>query len=71
MTASLKGHTEIVKALLDKGADVNAKSKDGVTALMWASQDGHTEIVKALLIDKGADVNAKSEKGWTAFDVCI
>ena len=39
MMASEKGHTEIVKLLLDKGADVNAKIKsDGVTALMMASE---------------------------------
>jgi serine/threonine-protein phosphatase 6 regulatory ankyrin repeat subunit B len=60
-----KGDTAGVKALIDKGADVNAKNKDGDTALMSASLKGHTEIVKAL-IEKGADVNAKDKAGWTA-----
>ena len=50
--------TEIVQALIDKGADVNAKDKKGATALMLASQKGYKEIVQ-LLITKGADVNAK------------
>ena len=63
--ASEKGHTETVKALLDKGADVNAKDKDGETVLMKASASGYTEIVKALL-DKGADVNEKAVHGQTA-----
>ena len=27
------GHTELVKMLLDKGADVNVTNKDGVSAL--------------------------------------
>ena len=49
----------MVHALLAKGADVNAKSSGGATALMLASQDGHLEVVNALLA-KGAEVNAKS-----------
>ena len=34
----LNGHLEVVQALLDKGADVNAKANNGATALMAASQ---------------------------------
>jgi len=34
--ASREGKTEVVKLLLEKGADVNAKDKDGTTAL-WAA----------------------------------
>jgi ankyrin repeat protein len=60
-----KGDTAKVNALLNKGADVNAKDKDGKTALMAASEKGHTEIVKTL-IDNGANVNAKSKIGSTA-----
>jgi len=63
--ASEKGYTEIVKLLLDKGADVNVKEiPDGITALMWASQGGYTEIFK-LLLEKGADVNAKRKDDRT------
>ena len=40
-----------MQALLDKGAEVNAK--DTATALMAASQEGHLEVVQALLA-KGA-----------------
>lgn len=70
LVAAKKGDTATVQALLDKGADVNAKDKDGWTALMFAANNGHATIVQALL-DRGADVNAKTEdeKGATALMV--
>jgi len=46
--ASQEGHREIVKLLLEKGADANAKDKDGKTPLDRALSEGHTEIVKLL-----------------------
>lgn len=53
-----KGDVALVTALLDKGADVNAKFRYGTTALFKAAERGHTEIVK-LLIARGADVSVK------------
>ena len=47
---------EIVKLLLDKGADVNAES--GRKALPAAVYHGRLEVVQ-LLLDRGADVNAQ------------
>jgi ankyrin repeat protein len=44
--ASQYGQTEIVKLLLDKGADV--KGDAGGRALQGASRNGHTEIVQLL-----------------------
>ncbi len=57
--AAGKGHTEIVKFLLEKGANINAKVFGEITALMYASMNGHPQTVKFLL-DHGADVNATS-----------
>ena len=69
MLESGHGHTEVVEQLLAKGADVNAKRNDGVTALIMASQQGHTEVVKQLLAKKGVDVNGKANNGATALSL--
>jgi ankyrin repeat protein len=57
-----------VKNLLEIGADVNAKDKSGITALMFASADGNKDLA-ALLLAKGADVDAKNNNGETALDL--
>ena len=54
-----------VRALLAKGADVNAKDKNGSTALMLVASRGHTDALRALLA-AGANVNAKDIGGGTA-----
>lgn len=38
------GELNSVRALLEKGADVNARSESGHTALMLAAVEGHLEI---------------------------
>jgi ankyrin repeat protein len=57
-TASLRGHWQVVKMLLDKGADVNAQGGQHDNALQAASVGGHEQVVK-MLLDRGADVNAQ------------
>lgn len=50
------GSVEEIKVLIDAGADVNAKDKDGMTALMYAAKDNdNPEVIKAI-IDAGAVV---------------
>jgi len=51
--ASASGPLDVVQALLDKGAEVNARDDEGRTALTIASAYGRSEVVQTLLA-KGA-----------------
>lgn len=64
--AALRNRIEVVKLLIERGADVNAKGGWWVvTPLHWAADNGHTEMVW-LLLEQGADVNARTEEhGYT------
>ncbi len=66
--AALNGETEAAKLLLEKGAKINNRHKDGSTALHAAAFLGRTETVK-LLIEKGADINLKKDDGMTPLSV--
>jgi hypothetical protein len=67
LVAATFGQVEAAKLLIEKGANVNAKSNDGATALHGAAFFCQTEIVK-LLLAKGAVVDAKNIRGETPLD---
>ncbi|CAK9064156.1 unnamed protein product [Durusdinium trenchii] len=54
MTAAEHGDLEVVRLLLEAGADKNATTTDWSTALMRAAELGHLEVVR-LLLKAGAD----------------
>jgi ankyrin repeat protein len=58
----------IAEGLIERGANVNAKSKSGLTALMIAAANNNPPMI-GLLIDAGADVDTKNNQGKTAADV--
>jgi cytohesin len=60
--AAMAGHADLVAALLDRSADVDARDYGGGTALHGAAAQGRREAAAALL-DRGADPNAVDEEG--------
>jgi ankyrin repeat protein len=68
--AAEKGDFKDVKRHLKRGADVNAKNKDGWAPLHMAASGGHKDVAE-LLIAKGADVNAKNKWGETPLDLAV
>jgi len=76
MRAARSGDVEVMKYLLDHGADPKLANKDGVTALMVAAGLGYTdsnrstepEVLEAVKLCEslGLDVNGVTDKGETA-----
>ena len=61
MLAALKGHQQLARKLIAKGADVN---KTGWAPLHYAATGGHLEII-AMLLDQHAYIDAESPNATT------
>jgi len=67
--AAFYGHLEVVRQLLEKGENIEARRSDnGSTPLLTAARCGHTEVVR-LLLEKGAKIDAANNiNGGTPLD---
>ena len=60
--AAMRADWAAVRALLEKGADVNAAQGDGMTALHWAARQGELETTQ-MLLHAGANLGATTRLG--------
>lgn len=67
--AGSSGDTEILKILLDLGANVNIGNSDGRTPLLQATYRGDLEAIEILLGRPDIDLYAKDRRGFTALHV--
>jgi len=64
MWAAAEGHTAVVRALIDAGADIDATLESGFTPFFFAVREGHIDVVRAFL-EEGVDVNATLQRRGT------
>ena len=66
MLASMNGHLEVARLLLEAGAGKDAWTNcDCMMSLMFASEKGHSEVAR-LLLEAGADQDCCDNGGMTA-----
>lgn len=63
--AAAYGHLDILRYLVENGADINACSDDHCTPLMIAIKMGHLNVA-TYLVERGAKVDIKDDRGCTA-----
>jgi len=61
-TAAMYGVLDAIETLISKGANVNARTKDGLTPLFVAAWKGHLDAIVALL-KHGADIEIAANDG--------
>ncbi|KAL4784046.1 ankyrin repeat-containing domain protein [Aspergillus varians] len=68
MSASRGGYVNVIKLLIDHGADPNVRDEDSFygTAIQAASQGGHLEILRFLI-----KIGAKDETGYGNYDSAL
>lgn len=64
MLGAYYGQTEVIRDLLDRGAELHERDKSGFTSLHLAASNGHLEAVE-LLLARGADIDALTTDGFS------
>lgn len=68
--AASKGHTAMMRLLIDNDAYIDAESPNGTTPLMMSAYYASPMAVK-LLLEEGADPNLQNQDGQTALDMAL
>ena len=69
LKAAARGKALLVWALLEAGADVNARDQQENTALHLATENGHAEVVHLLLLRDDINKDIENQGGFTALDL--
>jgi quinoprotein dehydrogenase-associated probable ABC transporter substrate-binding protein len=64
------GPVQVAQDLITRGAEVNATTSSGVTALMIAAAHDNPPVI-GVLVRAGAKTDAKSAQGQTALDIAL
>lgn len=67
LLAAHRNNTELLKALLDLGADINYKTSMGRTALHMAASQGNSECID-MMLKRGASIEVFDAEGKTPVD---
>lgn len=62
--ATYQNNIEIIKLLIDAGADVNKQNDNDWTPLLVASQYENAMDLCKIFVDSGANLNTKTDKGF-------
>ena len=64
MEASMDGHVEVARLLLDSGAQVNMPADSFESPLTLAACGGHVDLAM-LLLERGANIEEVNDEGYT------
>ncbi len=71
--AIIKGHTELARFFIERGANVNHMDKNGQTPLHFAAMYKRVDIAR-MILDRGGDLSLADKQGnqplWTAVMCC-
>ena len=68
--AAARGHLDVLRCLIENGADINASTTDNCTPLMIAIENGKINVA-TFLIERGANVDLKDDRGDTALHYAV
>ena len=66
--AASNNRTDVIRLLLQNGANVNKRDHGGDTPVHWAAMDNSTESI-AVLVEHGASINIENDIGEKPIDV--
>lgn len=65
-----EGKVDVVKFLIEKGADINVEDKFGQNCIFYSVRQGHVDVTQ-LLIDNGANLNKVDKKKMSVYTFAI